>query len=175
MNWYVLFVTGGKEKQIVKFLNNQFSDWQAFCPMVQKIHVRKKEPYIYLKPAFPNYVFVRSEIVPSEFNRRIFEVRQQKSGIIRDLEYEHGQISALRPDEIYYFEHLLNDHFEVVPSKGVMQNGRVHIVSGPLMGLEEQIIKVNRHNQTAIVQLELLGERKTASVALEIVPNREEL
>ena len=169
MNWYVLFVKGGLENQIKNFLNDQFDDWVSFYPMVQKIHTSKGKKKVCLRPLFPSYIFVKSNIDAAEFRYRLFQIRGRMSGIIKELEYEHDAISALREDEIYYLEHLLDDNFQVLPSTGVLQEGRVHVISGPLVGLDDKIVKVNRHNRSAIIQFNILGEEKSASVALEIV------
>ena len=62
MNWYVLFVVGGEENRIKSFFNSQYEDWVAFYPMIQKIHRCKGKSYMKLRPMFPSYVFVKSEI-----------------------------------------------------------------------------------------------------------------
>ena len=54
-----------------------------------------------------------------EFKRRMFDVRKQKNGIIKELEYDcQNYISVLRPEEIVYLEYMLNEEFMVLPSKG---------------------------------------------------------
>ena len=169
VNWYILYVSGHEEKRIVSFLNRKYSDWVAFCPMIQKIHRIHSEDVIRLKFMFPNYIFIKSEIDIVEFKRRMFEVRQQKQGIIKDLEYESDEyVSALREEEISYLEHLLNDECMVVPSKGYIKDGRAIITQGPLMGLEDHITKINTHSRNAIVAFKLLNEVKSISLSLII-------
>ena len=168
MKWYVLFVVGGKENQIKSFLNKKYKDWIAFFPMIQKIYRIKGVNSLRLKPLFPNYIFVKSEIDGIEFKRRLFEVRNQMAGIIKELNYENDEIPALREDEIAYLQQLLDKNYKIVPSKGYMKEGRVVITEGPLKGLEDQILKVNFHNRSALLQFKFLDEMKTISVSLEV-------
>ena len=168
MNWYVLFVVGNEEEKIKSFLNRKYNDWEAFFPMVKKLHRMKGNDVIRLKPMFPNYIFVKSNINFIEFKSRLSEIRKQKSGIIKQLEYDHDQVSALRKEEIEYLERLLDDEFFVVPSKGYIKDGHVVITEGPLVGLESNIKKINKHNRSALVSFNILDEIKSVSLSLII-------
>lgn len=53
-------------------------------------------------------------------------------------------------------------------SQGIIVNGRVIILSGPLVGEESRIRKVDRHKRRAWLQIKLFGKPYTVVVGLEI-------
>lgn len=53
-------------------------------------------------------------------------------------------------------------------SRGIIQNGKVTVMSGPLMGKEYLIRKIDRHKRTAAIEIPLQGEKMRVTVGLEI-------
>lgn len=54
-------------------------------------------------------------------------------------------------------------------SEGIIENGIVHITSGPLMGMEGNIRKIDRHKRKAYLEVEMFGRTIDMQVGLEIV------
>ncbi|MBQ7562801.1 MAG: KOW motif-containing protein [Lachnospiraceae bacterium] len=54
-------------------------------------------------------------------------------------------------------------------STGYYEGKGVRIIKGPLMGLEGQIKKINRHKRIAILELEMLSRMVEITVGLEVI------
>ena len=53
-------------------------------------------------------------------------------------------------------------------SRGIIVDGRLTILSGPLVGEESRIVKVDRHKRRAWLQMELFRKPHMVVVGLEI-------
>ena len=53
-------------------------------------------------------------------------------------------------------------------SEGIIEPSRIRILSGPLMGMEGQIRKIDRHKRKAWIEVELFGRIQRVEVGLEI-------
>lgn len=94
---------------------------------------------------FPGYIFVQSEMEQQEFDRLLDSMAGRRWGFIRQLK-EEGT-SALNPAEEEFFQLILDDMGEALMSYGYLnREGRAVITYGPLVGCEEQIQKVDKHN-----------------------------
>ena len=54
-------------------------------------------------------------------------------------------------------------------SKGVKEGSRVRIISGPLVGLQENVQKLNPHHRCALVRLEMFGRNLDVWLSFEII------
>ena len=169
MNYYVLFVKGKEEVRVCEFLNAYCSDWDVFFPLMEKFYRRKGLDEIVRCPLFPCYVFVRTKMDAFEFHRVLFSLRGQFSGLIRELEYENDEIPALLDDEVLFLERILNDDGVMEMSRGVICDGVLTVLSGPLMGLESLVSFVDRHKRLAFVDWIFQGRKVCLKFGLEIM------
>lgn len=167
-NWYVLFVMGGKEKQICEFLNQEYDNWKAFIPSIEIIHTKQGKEYIVEKPMFPSYLFIESEIKQREFQDVLKQAKQKKTGIIKELKFDE-ETPALRDYEREYLEGLLNESYRLTPSTGYIENDKVMITEGPLKGYESHISRIDRHKKKAVLSMDLLNKEVNVTVSLEII------
>lgn len=54
-------------------------------------------------------------------------------------------------------------------SSGIIENDRVQILSGPLMGMEGNICRIDRHKRMAYMEIEMFGRTVEMKVGLEII------
>jgi transcriptional antiterminator NusG len=54
-------------------------------------------------------------------------------------------------------------------SIGFIEGDQVRVVSGSLVGMESQIKKINKHNRTAIIEVQFLGEIRKIVLMLEVL------
>lgn len=54
-------------------------------------------------------------------------------------------------------------------SSGIIENDRVQILSGPLMGMEGNIRRIDRHKRIAYMEIEMFGRTVEMKVGLEII------
>ena len=143
MNWYVLNTLSYKTNQVVFNLNKR-KCIEAFVPQYEYYH-RKTKEYL-IKPMFTGYVFVKTELNQLEFNSLLYKMAEEKNGVI-------GQL------EIRMFELLLDACHVVRMSQAYLQDGKAVIIEGPLKSFENNIVKVDRHNQYAYLDLSFMDRR----------------
>lgn len=166
MEWYVLFVKGGKEAEICSFLNEQ--GFNAFFPKKEVIHKKQGTRYKVIKPLFPSYIFVESDLVHKKFSCKLSQLRLLKQGIIKELKYQ-DDIMALDESEKIFLKTLLDDEYIAKESVGAIVNDQVIINDGPLKGHESKIIHIDRHKHLCKLELMMLGQRREVQVSLEII------
>lgn len=169
-NWYVLYVSGGKEARLISFLKEQ--GMQSFTPMMERIHKKQGEYQKIIVPMFPNYIFVISSLDQKDFNEQLLKLKQMKSGIIKQLMYDKEGTSALLPLEKELLESLMDECYLVRHSKAIMEGDAIIVTEGPLMGMESRIKRIDRHKRLAYLECELLG--KKVKISLEVVRKVEE-
>ena len=81
MNWYVLFVLVVKEDKLCSLLRKKGLD--AFIPMYE--YYRRDIKGNAIKPLFPGYIFVRSNLEQLDFDQFLFNIKEPKEGLIKEL------------------------------------------------------------------------------------------
>lgn len=164
MNWYVLFVQTLYEDKLCAFLNRS-EGIHAFSAKLE--YYRRNRKTNELKSLFPGYVFVKTEFDQLEFNEwlRKQEKTGSKKGFIKQLQYDH--VSALQKEEIQILTVLLNDNHVLPMSYGHLENNKIIIDHGTLKGLESYIVKYDKRNRLASLDLFFLNQRWIAGVSLE--------
>lgn len=170
MYWYVLFVRTGQEEKVKEYLRERL-DSNVFTPFVplQEIILKisgtlKRE----VNPLFPSYVFIQSEVSSQEFIKKSSTLIYTSRNIISILKYSNTEI-ALRESEKKMLLSLCNEDYCIESSRGIIEGDKIHIIAGPLRGLESIVKKVNRHKRKAWIEIEFMGEVREISLALEIV------
>ncbi len=170
MYWYVLFIKSGKERKVEQYLRKELSiDISIpFIPLQEilfkKTGTIKKE----IRPLFPGYVFVDSILPEHEFLEEAKYLTNKSSDIIGLLKYSDTEI-AMRESEKQRLLRLCNNDHCIEASYGIIEGDKIHIFDGPLKGMESIVKKVNRHKREALIELEIMGDVRLVTVALEIV------
>jgi transcriptional antiterminator NusG len=76
---------------------------------------------------------------------------------------------AVREKERLYWERLFDADFCIAGSVGVAEGDTIRITSGPLVGMESRIKKIDRHKREAVVEMEVMGAARDVRVMLEVV------
>lgn len=151
MEMYVLQVTTNRESRVKSRLEKM--GFSVFMPS-EEITVRSNGKWkSYIKPIFPQYVFIECEMNPENY-RRIKSVPK----VLRFLGAETPE--PLPPDEQEYIMILNNDGKIVRASEiEVADDGNKKVVSGMLKKYENKIIFVNLRQRRAGIELELCGKK----------------
>ena len=91
--------------------------------------------------------------------------RTQSTG--RDMEgddYEADTFTQVTDAELNLIRSLCGEI-----SKGVKEGSRVRIISGPLVGLQGNVQKLNTHHRCALVRLEMFGRSLDVWLSFEII------
>lgn len=154
MNWYVLYILSQKSNKIITNLNRK-KELIAFIPEYEICHRKTKE--ITIKPMFSNYIFVKTDLNQSGFNDLLLKMKDENDGLIKQL--KNCETSALRESEIEFFQMILDEQYIVRLSYGYQENGITHVTKGPLKPFEKHIVKVDKHNQCAYLDLLFFDRR----------------
>ena len=79
------------------------------------------------------------------------------------------EIVPLVQEEIDLLMKIGTDKQLVEMSSGIIENDRVQILAGPLMGMEGNIRRIDRHKRTAYLEIEMFGRTVEMKVGLEII------
>jgi len=156
-NWIILYVYDGAEERVVRKLKEKLnpSEFQPFIPMKEVIFRRKGIDNIELKMLFPGYVFMQTNVEADLIFDKIKILVRSYSSIYSVLHYDGNEKNiALNRHERISLEQLMDENFCIKGSIGIITDGILHITSGPLMGMENKVNKIDRHKRSAIVTLE---------------------
>jgi transcriptional antiterminator NusG len=167
--WYVIWVETGKEHKIRTILETQIpSDTYERIVIPEKL-IRKKikgEWQDVQSRLFPGYLFVVAEdIMP--FACALKDVPEFTKMLKEDEE-----IAPIYPDEEAVLKRLVDKNETVGMSTGIIENDKVQILEGPLVGMEGIVKKINRHKRTAVLQMELFDRSMQVEVGLEITEKK---
>lgn len=170
MYWYVIFVKTGREERVKWMLNKSGNDmFIPFIPMLETLFIASGQVRKEIKPLFPGYIFVESEILSNEFREMINSIYNTSDEIIRILSYGDMNEIALREDEKNMLLCLCNDKYCIESSYGIIEGDNICIYKGPLKGIEGIIKKIDRHKRRAFIEFEFMGAMRQVSVGLQIV------
>lgn len=181
--WYVLYVKTGSENRVVQDISRfavkrgREGDVEPFCPESEFYYRSKEDRRLgktYRKrPLFPGYVFVETTMTSPEFLREFGTYARGADDVIRILRNGNSEYVALSDDERRRLEFLLRGKRCFEHSIGVIVGDKVIVHDGPLKDLEGAITRINRHNRTAEIELEMFGGTVKARVALEIIEKKD--
>lgn len=177
--WYVLYVRSNTEHKVVDNFRKAVAmqalsyEIEPFCPESEKYYKDKHSHTLgstYRKrPLFPGYVFVETDMPETEFRANFSDVIYNSADIIKLLRYGKDGSLAIRQDERERFEYLLKGKRCLEHSIGYMEGDKITITGGPLIGMEGNIKKINRHHRTAQIEIDMFNQKQMVDVALEIV------
>lgn len=153
MKWYIIFSLTQKSEKLVGQLNRK----KNICAFIPQLEYYRRDISGYaLKPLFPGYVFVKSELDQEDFDLLLMNMSEGKDGFIKQLKYEN--VSALREEEIVLLNRLLDDQYILRMSQAYLDvDKRAVVYHGPLKHFEQNIIKIDKHNQIAYLDIQFLN------------------
>lgn len=164
--WYVIQVSTGKEEQILTMIKKYgVQEYIKEC-FIPKYERRKK----YLGQwhqeeavLFPGYIFVISEQA-----EELYQALKQIPQLTKLLGVGE-RWTPMTKEDIEIVEMLSGKERLVKYSEGYIAGTKVIVTSGPLLGLEGMIRKIDRHKRLAWLEIELLGRKAEIQVGLEII------
>ena len=163
--WYVVQVRSGTEHNIRIQCNKKISDTimeRCFIPYYEEKKKQNGTWNTLQKVLFPGYIFMITEDVEKLFfHLKTIEGMTKLIGTGQD-------IIPLKEEEITFLKRFGGEEQIVSMSEGIIEGTQVIITSGPLMGMEGLIQKIDRHKRKAWLDLELFGRMQQVEVGLEI-------
>ena len=172
----------------------------VFCPMME-VWRRGKEKGCKTVPLFPGYLFIRSDLSVHEIHSLVRKRRYELITFARELglkshcsdDQDQGdeiRVNDLTEEEAAFMDFVMEIDSVQNPDnyvegllrmsygyKEMLRDSKgntvphVHVVEGPLAGMEEHIVKVNQHDRKAYLDLKING--KAVRAGLEIIPKRQ--
>lgn len=163
--WYVLFVNNNQEEKVKKILEKEIGDEYKFIVPTRELRERKNGKWYNVKrKLFPGYVLIKG-IMNIEFYYKLYKV----PGIIKLLRSE-DEVLTVDEKELKVLNILIdNNDNNIGISTLYKENDMIKIVSGPLLGLEGQILKVNYRKGRAKVNLSFMNEERVVELGVELV------
>ena len=172
MRTYVMHVATGREQATVAALERVLGEGQRSRFFVPRFQFQKKIKgswQLVEELLTPGYVYLQASTLDIE---ELSKTIKQAPPFAQVLAH-NGTFIPLDADEEQWLQALTGATHVVEPSIGVAEGDRVVITAGPLVGLENQIKKIDRHKRLAYVEVRLLGRTKTIKVGVEVVRKTE--
>ncbi len=155
---YILQVTTGREQYFCTHARKLLHPEENIRLIIPKreMWIRKQgKMFRSVKPIFPGYVFISGEQVSESAQITC----RRCPGYIRFLNRDGGNLKPVSKSDRLLITQLIN-HGEVAGLSKVTfdKNKRIRALSGPLLGCEGKIIKVDRRKQRAKVKFLLNGK-----------------
>lgn len=157
MEYYCIMVNTGKEeafkKNALTCLKENFPDVQFF--FFQRI-MKTSKGEAFEKPLFPGYVFFQIEKLTAEFFTPLRHVKDF-CRILRD-NTDPVKFSGAALEELKLFIH--NGEHWGVSKVQFFPGKKIRVISGPLLGLEGNIYKVNKKRKRITITSSLTPDGK---------------
>ena len=172
MALYAIFTREGCEETLKNEIEERFIrlEEEVYILMVNRLKKYDGEYRIVARSLFPEYVFIDTE----DDDRLSINLRRNRE--IRALLFSSDpdeNIVVLGKEEEKILDRLCGKDHILDISYGYKDEDGVHITTGPLVGMERIIKKVNRHKRIAVIEIDFLSKKKELIVGLDIENGKE--
>lgn len=162
-NWFVLFTMVTNQQRVCMALRRE--ELNAFLPSME--YYRRDSKSIETKPMFPGYIFIREKLSQTELDRKL-EKLAGRADYVRQLR-EEGAPSPLTSEEIEMFTQLLDEEGILRMSKAYLnlKTGKAVVTEGPLQKYQDSIVKLDKHNWLAYLELKFMDKNLQAGIEIQ--------
>ena len=142
--WYAIWTATGSERKLCSWIKDYVPDnlyEDCFVPLIEQNRKIKGEWKTTKKPLFPGYLFVKTD----EMNIRRIAQKLKRSELFAVILSTGGEYTPVSDDEIYVIDCACRNNGILGSSIGMIEGDKITILSGPLIGMEGSIKKINRH------------------------------
>lgn len=166
-NWYVVQVKRGQEESTAakcrQFISEDILE-ECFVPKYKSMKRFHGKWHHMEQVLFPGYVFMITDHVDDLFTKL-----KQVPDFTMLLGNDGEAIYPIYKEEVLFLlKYDTKDH-NLDMSQGYIVGDKMTIVSGPLIGHEGLIKKIDRHKRLAFLEVEMLGQISVIKVGLEII------
>ncbi len=165
--WYVIQVRAGSEENIrlqcQRNIQNSLVLERVFIPYYQNKKRIHGEWTLEQGVLFPGYVFLISDQLD-----QLYQELKHVNGLTR-LIGAGKDIIPLTDTEIAFLLRFAGMKQIVGISEGIIEGDQIKVHSGPLVGMEGSIRRIDRHKRRAWVELQMFGHPQVIQVSLEII------
>lgn len=151
-NWYVIQTLGGYEGRVKEFIEKNIPVVQVLLPMRQlKLRI-KGIFHDVLRNLYPGYLFVYGKID----NNFLDKIREAK-GFIKVL-WNDNDIKPISKKEMDLVFSITGNENIIGFSTGFFEDDRIKVISGPLVGMEGMIKKINKRKHRVKVEFDFFKQ-----------------
>lgn len=168
--WYVMQVPTGRERILQEKCMETIQPpvlEKSFLPYYDEMIKKNGVWIIERQVLFPGYVFMVTKD-PEALRRELRRISGWKQLLMTG-----GQIVPITPAEEEFLRQFGSEEQIVHASRGIIADGRILVLEGPLKGREACIRKIDRHKRRAYLELHLFQEVIHTRVSLEIFAKNE--
>ena len=164
--WYVIQVATGKEEQILNMIKKygvQEYLQECFIPKYERRRKYLGQWHQEEAVLFPGYIFIISGEVEC-----LYQALKQVPQLTKLLGVGE-KWTPMTKEDVAIIEALSGEERVVKHSEGYIACNKVTITSGPLMGMEALIRRIDRHKRMAWMEIEIFGRKIEIQAGLEII------
>ena len=166
-NWYVIQVKTGNEEKIKDICQRLISKdvlQECFIPKTKR--VRKVRGIFYEREEilFKGYVFMITDAIDD-----LYQCLKLIPELTKVLGNDGSNILPILKEEVIFLLKFGKQDHIVDMSKGYIIGSKIMILTGPLVGNEGIIRKIDRHKRIAYIEVKLIDQITTVKVGLEII------
>lgn len=170
MEWYALFVQADKEMMVENRIHALFNEsvCTALVPKRMLLERRQGVTRAVARLLFPSYVLIKTTMQPDIYYR-IMEIPYILKILNTGIPRKDGCYwTAIDPGEIETILNLVDQSGVICSSRVLMEDRNFYVEEGPLLGMEDRIMKLDNHHNRAKVRLNFNGESKTVDLAVNV-------
>ena len=157
--WYAVWVRSGQEDRVLelcKTFRHYYPDAyeECFIPTYEKYRKVKGQPTKQLAHLLPGYLFFVSDH-PQELQKLLKRIPEFAK--------------TLGDDEVEFLQRYTGEERILKMSEGYLVGSELVVTDGPLKDYQGEVMKIDRHKRTAVLELEFLGRKTKVTVGLEVV------
>ena len=139
--WYAIYTKPRAEKQVNQRLQEE--GVETFLPLQTTFRIWSDRKKLVEKPLLPSYLFVK---VKAKNFHHVYRIQ----GIVKFVSFE-GKPVSIPIKQIDNLRLLVNSDAEIeVTSENFAQGDNVEVMSGSLVGLTGELIKIGKKNRVVI-------------------------
>lgn len=139
--WYAIYTFPRAEKQVYQRLLEE--GVETFLPLQKTYRMWSDRKKLVEKPLLPSYLFVKTRI-------KAFHHVYKIQGVVKFISFE-GKPVSIPKNQIDNLRLLVNSDAEIeVSSVNFAQGDNVEVISGSLIGLKGELIKIGNKNRVVI-------------------------
>jgi transcriptional antiterminator NusG len=169
--WYAIQITIGQEQETMALCRTLIRDRLLQSIVNPQTEILKKYHGQWnklLRPMFPGYLFVITDDV-----ELLFQQFHQVPKLTRILGTDKVPVE-LSDEEVHFLKRILNPEGIVEISRGILIGDTLKIQSGPLIGMEGNVTRIDRHKREVRLKVEMMGQELEVTLGLEVVEKIEE-
>jgi len=146
--WYAIYTRPRAEKLVYQRLIE--AGVETFLPLQKTYRIWSDRKKLVEKPLLTSYIFVKT--IPKNF-----PIVYRTNGVVKFVSFE-GQPVSIPPNQINNLRLLIDSNADIeVTSEKFAPGDNVEVVSGSLVGLTGELIKIGSHNRV-IVRIDRLDQ-----------------